>query len=115
MSIRAQRVNQLIKKELSQIVLREMDFPEKVLVTLTRVDTSSDLKQAKIYISVIPEEKARNVLDNLNKSIYYLQQKLNQRLRMRPIPRIKFMEERKTAEAGRVEELLERIHKRNEK
>jgi len=109
MSLRIQRVNQLIKKELSQIIFREMDFPEKVLVTLTRVEASSNLEQAKIYISVIPQEKGREVLEMLNKSIYYLQQKLNQRLKMRPIPRIVFVEERKTAEAGRIEELLEKI------
>lgn len=113
MSIRAQRVNQLIKKELSQIILREINFPENILVTLTRVDTSSDLEQARIYVSVIPEEKARKVLEILNKSTYYLQQKLNQRLRMRPIPKIHFVHERKTSEAGRVEELLEEIHKEN--
>lgn len=99
----------MIKKELSHIVLREMDFPEKVLVTLTRVDVSPDLEKARVYISVIPEEKSRKVLESLEKSVYYLQQKLNQRLRMRPIPRIKFVEEQKTKEAGRVEELLEKI------
>ena len=111
MSRRIPKVNQLIKKELSHIILKEMDFSKKVLVTLTRVDTSRDLEQAKIYISVIPEEESQQALETLNKSIYYLQQKLNQRLRMRPVPRIKFVEEKKTKEAGRVEELLEKIHK----
>ncbi|RLC35091.1 MAG: 30S ribosome-binding factor RbfA [Candidatus Nealsonbacteria bacterium] len=109
MSRRIQKVNQLIKKELSQIVLKEMDFLKKVLVTLTRVDTSPDLEQAKVFISVIPEEESQQALETLNKSIYYLQQKLNQRLKMRPVPRIKFMEEKRTKEAGRVEELLEKI------
>lgn len=101
----------MIKKELGQILLREMDFPEGVLVTVTRVETSPNLNQSRIYISVMPEDKAARVLETLEKSVYYLQQKLNKRLKMRPIPRIKFIEERKTEEAGRVEELLEKINR----
>ena len=111
MTRRIQRVSQLIKKELSQLLLKEVDFPEGVLVTITRVETSANLFQAKVYISVMPEEKLSKVLQILDKLIYFLQQRLNKRLKMRPIPRIIFMEEKATAEAGRVEELLEEIHK----
>ncbi len=111
MTRRIQRVSQLIKKELSQLLLKEVDFPEGVLVTITRVETSANLFQAKVYISVMPEEKLSKVLQILDKLIYFLQQRLNKRLKMRPIPRIIFMEERATAEAGRVEELLEQLKK----
>lgn len=108
---RIQRVNQLIRKELSQILFREVDFPNNSLVTITRVENTRNLKQANIYISVIPESKTLNVLQILEKLIYYLQQKLNKRLKMRPLPRIRFVEEKKTKEAGKVEELLEEIKK----
>jgi len=107
------RVNQLIKKELAQIILREINFPESILVTVTRVDTSANLIQAKVYVSVIPEEKLPDALEILDKSIYFLQQLLNKRLKMRPIPRIIFVQEKKTQEAARIEELLEKIHKKN--
>ena len=111
MTRRIQRVSQLIKKELSQLLLKEVDFPEGVLVTITRVETSANLFQAKVYISVMPEEKLSKVLQILDKLIYFLQQRLNKRLKMRPIPRIIFMEEKATKEAGRLEEILEEIHK----
>jgi ribosome-binding factor A len=110
---RLQRVNQLIKKELSQIILREVDFSKDVLVTVTRVETSRDLNQAKIYVSVMPADKTRAVLQILANLIYELQQRLNKRLKMRPTPRIMFVEERKTREAGRIEEILEKIHKKD--
>lgn len=109
---RIQRVNQLIKEELSKILLREIEFPKDVLVTITRVETSVDLSQAKVWISVIPETKRETVLYTLNRKIYEIQQKINQKLKMRPVPRLKFVEEKQTAEAGRIEELLEKI-KRN--
>ena len=110
---RIPQVNQLIKKELSQIILREVDFPEGILVTLTRIETAPNLIQAKAYISVMPEDKVRDVLEILEKLVYRLQQKLNKRLKMRPIPRIQFVEEKAIREAGRIEELLEKINKNN--
>ena len=105
------RVNQLIKKEISQIILREINFPKDLLVTVTRVETSADLKESNIWVSVIPEERQKRIPEILNKNIYILQQKLNKRLKMRPIPRIKFLEEKKTREAGRIEEILEELKK----
>src|SRR3989338_10727534 len=109
------RVNQLIKKELSKILLQEIDFPRGILATMTRVETSVDIRESKVYISVFPEKDAAKILEILNKSIYQLQQKLNKRLKMRPMPRIRFAEEKATAEAGSIEELLEKIHKKNER
>lgn len=111
MSKRIQRVNQLIKKEISQIILREIEFPKDILVTVTRVETASNLIESKVYVSVMPEEKTSKVFQILNRQVYELQQKLNQRLQMRPIPRIKFIEEKETKEAGKIEEILERLKK----
>jgi len=113
MAKRIQRVNQLIKKELSQILLREVDFPKDLLVTITRVETLNDLSEARVFISVMPESQAKRILAILNRQIYQLQQKINKRLRMRPIPKIIFCEEKTTVEAGRIEEILEELKKEN--
>ena len=111
MSKRIQRVNQLIKKELGQILLREIEFPRDVLVTITRVETSVDLNQARVFLSCFPEDKTSQILEILHRQIYSIQQLLNRRLKMKFIPRIEFREERKTAEAGKIEELLEELKK----
>ncbi len=111
MSERIPKVNQLIKRELGQILLKEIDFPKNILVTLTRAETSVDLEEAKIYVSVIPENQVSRVLHILKTQVYNLQQKLNKRLRMRPTPRIRFCQEKETSEAGRIEELLEGLKK----
>jgi len=114
MGKRIPRVNAIIKKELGQIILREMEFPSGVLVTLTRVESSVDLEQAKVYVSSMPEDKIKTVLEILNRQIYHLQQKLNKRLNMRPIPRIFFSEERATSRASRIEEILEELKNNGE-
>lgn len=115
MSYRLLKVNQLIKRELSQIILKEIEFPSHVLVTLTRVETSSNLIVAKVYIAVIPEEQTADILKILNQNIFELQHKLNKRLNMRPVPKIKFIEEKKTSEAGRIEKILQELKKRKNK
>ncbi len=112
MSNRLPRVNQLIKKELSQILLREVDFPKDVLVTMTRVETVPNLSESKIYISCIPEGEQENILNMLKSQVWHLQQLLNKRLRMRPIPKIIFLKEKETFEAGKIEEILAKLKKR---
>jgi len=111
MGNRIKRVNALIKDELGKILLKDIDFPQGVLVTITRVDSSPNLSQAKVYISVMPGKKIDKVSKILNRRIYNIQQTLNRRLKMRPIPRIEFQKEEKTEEAARVEELLEELKK----
>lgn len=111
MKERIQRVNNLIKKEISEILLRENDFPPDILVTITRVETSANLIQAKVWVSVMPENKGKVVVGNLNKQIYRIQQKINKRLKMRPIPRIIFRQDKEIVMAGRIEEILEKLKK----
>lgn len=111
MANRIEKVNALIRKELSSILLREIDFPKDALITITRVEAVPNLSEAKIYISTIPDVQADRVQEVLKKKVYYIQQCLNKRLKMRPIPKIGFKKEGKTKQADRVEELLEQLKK----
>ena len=62
MKDRIKKVNQLIKKEFFRIIVREIEFPADVYVTLTRVETSVDLRQGRVYISVMPENRVKDIL-----------------------------------------------------
>jgi ribosome-binding factor A len=108
---RIEKVNSLIQQELGATILREIDVFPGTLLTITRVECSSSLFHSKVYISVIPEDKFDDVLSLLNRHIYDLQQILNKKLKMRPVPKIEFVKETKTKEAGRIEELLLKIEK----
>lgn len=111
MTDRIPKINQLIKKELGQIILRELEVPKDILVTITRVETTPNLNESKIYISVLPESFQNQTLSMLKEKVWELQQFLNKRLRMRPIPKIMFFGEKETIKAGRVEEILEKLKK----
>jgi len=105
MSQRVKRVNKLLKHEISQLLLREIDF-YNILVTITDIDTLPDLKHSKVKISVLPQEKNELALEVINKNIFQIQQKLNKRLHMKSIPRIKFEIDQAEIKAQRIEELL---------
>lgn len=106
MSDRIKQINELLRQELSKIILKEVDF-SGILVTLTRVETTVSLTEARVYVSVIPDPEINSALKILNSNIYDLQQELNKRLDMRPVPKIYFTKETETIKAGRVEKILE--------
>jgi len=106
---RIEKVNSLIHKELGMIILKEVELPIDVLATLTRVETSANLIDAKVYVAVLPSDKTKRILEILNKIVYELQKILNKRLKMRPIPRIRFVEEKQTVEAAKIEGILSNI------
>jgi len=110
MSQRILQVNQLLKQEISQSLLREIDF-DGALVTITEVDASDDLRQAKVKISVMPTEKSEQVLKILEKNIYHLQQILNKKLNMKTVPKIRFVIDQTEVKAQRIEEILEKMKK----
>jgi len=108
---RLEKVNSLIQHELGNIFLKEVDVFPGTLLTITRVECSSSLFQCKVFISVIPEDNFDSVLSLLGRRIYDIQQILNKKLKMRPVPKIEFLRETKTKEASRIEELLAKIKK----
>lgn len=105
---RIEQVNDLIRQELGDILQRDVDMPAEALVTITRVETSSDLHYADIYISVMPEGDEAPTLEVFEKQIGEIQRTLNRHLRMRPVPRIKFVIDRDEKKRERIERLLSR-------
>jgi ribosome-binding factor A len=109
MKDRVQRINSLIMKELGQIILKELTFPDGVLSTITRVETSSNKIESKVYVSVFPEKMEEVVFHILKSNLYFLQKALDKRLRMRPVPKLRIIPETETIEADKVERILEEI------
>jgi len=109
LSKRTQRVQELIKREVSKIFLKEIEFPEGILATVTRVQVSPDLNYAKVYISIIPDRYLSQSIKSLNGKLPFIQKKLNRTLVMRNVPKIVLTGEKAIKEADRIEELLEGV------
>jgi len=108
---RIEKINQLIQQEVNNIILREIDLPEGALVTLTKVETSKDLHNCTLWISVIPgdkQSKTLNVLQKDKKQIRYL---LANRVKFRIIPELKFKLDLTESNAAHIDHLIDKIHK----
>lgn len=108
MSYRIQRLNNLIKEEISKIIQEEFDL-EGVFITVIDVETSVDCQHSKVKIGVFPTEKSQVVIDFLMKNIYHIQQILNRRLNMRPVPKINFKIDKSEQYQEKVDETLGEI------
>lgn len=87
---RLEKINRLIKEEVSKIILKEFDIDKDLLLTVTQVKTSSDFAHATIYVSTIIKAREQEMLETLEHSAGDIQYVLNRKLRMRPVPRIRF-------------------------
>jgi ribosome-binding factor A len=104
-----ERVNSLLEHEISKLVLREVFFPKEMLVTVTRVEVTDNLTEAKVFVSVYPAEKSDYAFKTLKRETYNVQYLLNRTLRTHPIPKIRFIEDTAIQQADRVEELLHKL------
>ncbi len=107
MSYRIAKLNSLIKKELANAILTEIDLPPNTLTTIIRVVTSRDLSQARIWISVLPEDKRSLIVKTLQRNKIKLQSLLSSRLHLRKIPKLHFSVDTSQEKAERINKLLD--------
>ena len=112
-SHRIDKVEQLIKEEISFVFLHKMQQPELGFITITNVKVSPDLKLAKIYLSVFEKEKREFVMDRVNNKIKFIRTELAHRIRLKFVPEIKFFIDDTQDFVDKIEGLIDRIHKEN--
>lgn len=109
MSHRIEKINELIKQQISEILIRELNLKPGIFLTVSKVDTTRDLRYTRIFLSIFPEKEAGYVLETLKKEIYNLQRVLNKKLSMRPLPRIEFIHDITESKADEVEKILKKM------
>jgi ribosome-binding factor A len=105
---RMRRVNGVIKEIVGSSIATDLKDPRIGFVTVTAVDTSPDLRTARVYVSVLgtPEERERS-LEGLRSSHGFLQSKINEELRMKRTPSLSFHYDESIERGDRVSRLLE--------
>ena len=107
-----EKTNAFVQKELGNIILKELDVFPGTLLTITRAECSPNFIEVKVFVSVLPEDKTEEVFSLLQRNIFNLQQMLNKKMKVRPVPKIKFVKETQTAQAARIEKALKDIGKK---
>ena len=106
---RSQRVGDLLREEISDIVLHRLKDPRIGFVTITGVDVTDDLKIAKIYVSIFKDEDKKTTLEILNSAKSFIRSELSKRLRMKSIPSIEFRLDASIEYGNKIDKLLKMI------
>ncbi len=104
-SYRIKQLNNLIQQLFSEILQKEGNFPENYFITVTKAETSKDLANVKIFISVYPEI-TKEIKEYFQKNIFFLQQILNKKLNIHPVPKIIIVYDESEKKAAKIESLL---------
>lgn len=91
MSLRMEKINSEIQKQIMDVFQKEVDDPRIGIISITRVDTTSDLKESKVYYSVLDDvmqERVKNMLESMNK---FIRVNLAKRIRLKILPELRFI------------------------
>ena len=111
MSIKNERVNSNIQRELSYILANEVKNPNIKFITITACDVTSDLSFAKVYFTTLGDVK--ETLKALKSAKGFIRRTLADRIELRHIPELEFIYDESIEYGKKIEEIIEEIHDEN--
>lgn len=113
---RKERVEELIKEEISEILRKKVSDPRIGFVSITGVDLSPDFEQAKIFVSIFGEEKQKlKTFQGLTAATGYIRGELGKMLEMRALPKLEFVPDNSLERGSQVLNILSKIKHENAK
>lgn len=111
MSSRSEKLAEIIQREINDFLMREVEFPLDSLVTLTRVEVTPDLKQAFLYLSILPITKTSSILKLINRYLGRARHFLSKKLTLYQCPTLKFVVDDSALKNRKIEKALEELKK----
>ena len=109
---RADRVAELIKQEVSDIISRKLNDPRIGFASITSVDLGADLKNARIYVSVYGEQKEKNdTMAALASATKFIRCELARRMQLRDVPELLFKEDDSIERGSKVFAIINKLEK----
>ena len=106
---RMRRVNEAVREVLSGHIAEDLKDPRIGFVTVTGVDTSPDLRHARVYVSILGSDEERQAaLVGLQSSAGFLQSKVGSELRMKRTPTLEFIYDESIERGMRISEMLDK-------
>ncbi len=108
--LRMERVQELMKQELSKIILQDLKDPRIGFVTVTQVDMSSDLRNARVYVSLMgSDQQMADCWQGLKSSLGYLRREIGRRVRLRYTPELSLALDKSLDNSVHIQTLLQQI------
>jgi ribosome-binding factor A len=111
---RSERVGDLIREEVADLIMYKLKDPRIGFVTVTGVEMTADLKLARVFVSIMKEEERELTLEILNSSKNFIRLNLSKRLRMKFIPAIEFRLDTSVEYGFKIDRLLKEIKEKDE-
>lgn len=110
--LRIEKIQELMKQEISQIILQELKDPRIGFVTVTQVEVTRDLSSAKVFVSIMgDEEQITKCWKGLNSSLGFIRREVGQRIRLRVTPELKFVLDKSLDYSDHIQKLLLQIER----
>lgn len=110
MSLKIERINTNLKREISMILANEVDDKNIKFVTVTDVDTTNDLSLSKVYVTVLNDEKKDDIMKSLINAKGFVRSQLFDRVELRKIPDIRFIYDESIEYGNKIEKIIEDIN-----
>ena len=111
-NIRAERVGEQMKQEIMDIVNNKVKDPRVGFLTITDVELTNDLSQAKVYLTVLGNDKeVDNTFKALHKATWFIKSELGSRMRLRIIPELPFEYDESIEYGNKIERMIQELHK----
>ncbi len=110
---RTERVGDQIRMEIADILMRRVKDPRVGFVTVTAVDVTADLKQARVYVTVLQQgAQEAETLDALARAEGFIRGELGRRLKLRYVPVLMFVKDTSVDRVTRIMNLLDQVNPR---
>ena len=109
MSIKINRIESILVKEISYILANEVKDKDINFVTVTAVDVTNDLSYAKVYVTVLDDEKREITMNALNDAKGFIRSQLFDRVDMRNVPELTFVYDESIEYGKNIENIIEGI------
>src|SRR5688572_14341502 len=113
-SKRSERINEQFKREIAEILQREVKDPRVGSVVVTSAKVAPDLSSAQVYVMIPDESTQAETLSGLQAASSFIRSQLGQRLQLRKMPQIRFQRDSSLQYASRIEQLLQEVRRSEE-
>lgn len=113
-SNRIGRINEGVQRELADLIRSLKDPRVQTMISITRVDTTADLRYSKVYISVLDEQRQQEVVKGLKSAGGWLRRELGARLQLRYTPELVFELDDSLKYGAHMFDLLSRLEQQEE-
>ena len=110
--LRIEKLQELIKQEVGKMLLYDIKDPRIGFVTVTEVEMTGDLREAKIFVSIMGnDEQIKNSMEGLQSALGFIRREIGKRIRLRFTPEISFAPDKSLDYSEHIQKLLLKIEK----